>query len=117
MGNPLACAIACKSIELLAEQDMHERIAHINGIMEEELRAAEGMKCVKDVRTLGAIGVVETIEPVDVGKFQRRCVELGIWVRPFGRNVYIMPPYVIPDEDLRTLCRNMIKILRENDEA
>ena len=117
MGNPLACAIACKSIELLTEQDMQERIAHINGILKEELRAAEGMECVKDVRTLGAIGVVETVEPVDVGKFQRRCVELGIWVRPFGRNVYIMPPYIISDEELRTLCRNMIKILRETDEV
>ncbi len=116
MGNPLACAIACKSIELLGKENMPERIAHLNGIMEEELRVAEGMKCVKDVRTLGAIGVIETVEPVDVGKFQRRCVELGIWVRPFGRNVYIMPPYVMTDEELRTLCRNMIKILRENDE-
>lgn len=117
MGNPLACAVACKSLELLKDADMAAKIAHINEIMEEELRKAEGLGCVKDVRTIGAIGVVETVEPVDVGKFQRRCVELGIWVRPFGRNVYIMPPYVISDDELRTLCRGMIRILRENDEA
>jgi adenosylmethionine-8-amino-7-oxononanoate aminotransferase len=57
--------------------------------------------------------VIETKEPVDVGEFQRECVKRGIWVRPFGRNVYIMPPYVTPDEDLQTLCREMIDILRQ----
>lgn len=117
MGNPLACAIACRSIELLKSQDMASRVAHLSEIIGEELHKANGMAIVNDIRVLGTIGVIETTEPVDVGKFQRRCVELGIWVRPFGRNVYIMPPYVISDEDLRTLCRNMITILREFNEA
>lgn len=117
MGNPLACAIACRSIELLKSQDMASRVAHLSEIIGEELHKANGMAIVNDIRVLGTIGVIETTEPVDVGKFQRRCVELGIWVRPFGRNVYIMPPYVISDDDLRTLCRNMITILREFNEA
>lgn len=117
MGNPLACAIACRSIELLKGQDMASRVAHLSEIIGEELHKANGMAIVNDIRVLGTIGVIETTEPVDVGRFQRRCVELGIWVRPFGRNVYIMPPYVISDEDLRTLCRNMITILREFNEA
>lgn len=113
MGNPLACAIACKSIELLNAQDMSIRIAHINSIITEELSNARGMRNVADVRTIGTIGVIETVEPVNVGTFQRKCVEKGIWVRPFGKNVYIMPPYVIGDDDLRNLCRNMISILHE----
>ncbi|MDE6609196.1 MAG: adenosylmethionine--8-amino-7-oxononanoate transaminase, partial [Muribaculaceae bacterium] len=117
MGNPLACAIACRSIELLKDQDMESRVSHLSKIIDEELHKADGMAIVNDIRVLGTIGVIETAEPVDVGNFQRRCVELGIWVRPFGRNVYIMPPYVISDEDLRTLCRNMITILREFNEA
>ncbi|MDE5935387.1 MAG: aminotransferase class III-fold pyridoxal phosphate-dependent enzyme, partial [Muribaculaceae bacterium] len=117
MGNPLACAIACRSIKLLKDQDMESRVSHLSKIIDEELHKADGMAIVNDIRVLGTIGVIETAEPVDVGKFQRRCVELGIWVRPFGRNVYIMPPYVISDEDLRTLCRNMITILREFNEA
>lgn len=117
MGNPLACAIACRSIELLKSQDMASRVAHLSEIIGEELHKANGMAIVNGIRVLGTIGVIETTEPVDVGRFQRRCVELGIWVRPFGRNVYIMPPYVISDEDLRTLCRNMITILREFNEA
>ena len=53
------------------------------------------------------------VQPVDVGRFQKLCVEQGIWVRPFGRNVYVMPPYVITDEDLDTLCTRMIEILPE----
>ncbi len=117
MGNPLACAIACRSIEILKSQDMASRVTHLSEIIGEELHKANGMAIVNDIRVLGTIGVIETTEPVDVGRFQRRCVELGIWVRPFGRNVYIMPPYVISDEDLRTLCRNMITILREFNEA
>lgn len=112
MGNPLACAIAIESLKILNETDMAARIAHINGIITEHLKAAVGLPCVADVRTLGAIGVIETTEPVELGEFQRRCVERGIWVRPFGTRVYIMPPYIISDDDLTYLIENMIDILR-----
>ena len=114
MANPLACAIASRSIELLEEQNMEDVIGHISKIMKEELEPARKLKGVSDVRVLGAIGVIETEKPVDVGEFQKFCVQRGIWVRPFGRNVYIMPPYIISDADLKKLCREMIAILRDD---
>lgn len=113
MANPLACAIACESLNILAGQDMATRIEHIRRALTELLEPAKGRPGVADVRVIGAIGVIEMAEPVDVGAFQRRCVERGIWVRPFGRNVYVMPPYVISDDDLATLVINMIDILPE----
>ena len=112
MGNPLACAIAIESIKILNEQDMAAVIGNINRIMTEKLAPAKTYDNVKDVRTLGAIGVVEMKEPVDVGAFQKQCVERGIWVRPFGRNVYIMPPYIISDSELTFLIAQMLEIVK-----
>ncbi len=112
MGNPLACAIAIASLKLLQKQDMASRLKHIEGIIKEELQAAWQLTTVADVRVLGSIGVIETREPVNVGEFQKACVAHGIWVRPFGKNVYIMPPYVISDHQLRYLIRHMIEILK-----
>lgn len=112
MGNPLACAIAIASLKLLNSQDMESRIRHINDVITEAISPAKELETVNDVRTIGAIGVIETKEPVDVGKFQKRCVEKGIWVRPFGRNVYVMPPYIISDDDLRYLIKSTIEILK-----
>ena len=111
MGNPLACAIACESIRLLRGQDMESRIKHLETIIKRELAPAASNPGVKEVRVLGTIGVIEMKEPVNVGEFQKKCVANGIWVRPFGRNVYIMPPYVITDDDLITLCRRLIAII------
>ena len=111
MANPLACAVAIASLKLLRESDMASRVAKLEEIMKEELAAVKHREGVRDVRVLGSIGVIEMEEPVDVGEFQKRCVEAGVWIRPFGRNVYIMPPYVISEEQLRFLCRTMIDIL------
>lgn len=111
MANPLACAIACESIRLLRGKDMETHIRHIESIIKRELAPAATFDSVKEVRVLGTIGVIEMKEPVNVGEFQKRCVDNGIWVRPFGRNVYIMPPYVITDDDLVTLCRRLISII------
>lgn len=113
MGNPLACAIAIASIKLLQSQDMEARIKHLNGVITEAIAPARSLDNVADVRTIGAIGVIETKVPVNVGEFQKRCVEKGIWVRPFGRNVYVMPPYIISDDDLRYLIKSTIEILSE----
>lgn len=112
MANPLACAVAVASLTLLRGQNMETRIAHIETLMRRHLIAAVSVPGVRDVRVLGAIGVIEMEEPVDVGEFQKRCVERGIWVRPFGRNVYIMPPYIISDADLRHLIEQMIECIR-----
>lgn len=113
MANPLACAIAIESARMLAEQDMGARIAHIESILKEELAPASAMTGVADVRVLGSIGVVEMKRSVNVGIFQRKCVENGVWIRPFGRNAYIMPPYIISDDQLRALCRKMLEILKD----
>ncbi len=114
MGNPLACAIACASIDLLASQPMAEITAHI----EEELRRGLAparllTDKVEDVRVLGTIGVIETKRPVDVAEFQKECVKRGVWIRPFGKMVYIMPPYIITDEQLAKLTSEMIAIIEK----
>ncbi|MCM1449670.1 MAG: adenosylmethionine--8-amino-7-oxononanoate transaminase [Clostridiales bacterium] len=111
MANPLACAIATSSLKLLNSRDMKSTVHHMADIMREELAPAAVLDSVADVRVLGSIGVVETKTPVDVGEFQKECVRRGVWIRPFGRNVYVMPPYVTPDEDLRYLCRQLVNML------
>lgn len=115
MANPLSCAIAVESLRILREQDMESRVKHLADVMRKELSAASGRENVADVRVLGSIGVVEMKRSVDVGKFQRECVRRGVWIRPFGRNVYIMPPYVITDEQLRFLCRNLLEIIADEE--
>lgn len=113
MANPLACAVACESLAMFDEQDMPARIAHIESIMKEILPRAAALPQVRQVRILGDIGVIETHRPVDVGEFQQRCVEAGVWIRPFGCNVYIMPQYIITDEQLRRLCNAMVTLVAE----
>lgn len=112
MANPLACAIGIASLRLLDSQDMASCVAHIESRLRELLAPASQLPGVKEVRVLGSIGVVEMNEPVDVAEFQHQCVERGIWIRPFGRNVYMMPPYVISDEELSVLAGEMINILK-----
>lgn len=112
MGNPMACAIACESFDLLQEKGF-SRIAQLESIMRRELAPAAELPTVREVRVLGAIGVVEMAQPVDMASLQRKFVENGIWVRPFGRLVYIMPPYVITDTQLQRLCRAMIRCIAE----
>ena len=113
MGNPLSCAIALESLCMLNEQPMAQIVKHLESKMKEWLAPAAQLPGVTDVRVLGSIGVVEVARSVDVGKFQRICVDRGVWIRPFGRNVYIMPPYIINDNDLRTLCVALIDIIAD----
>lgn len=114
MANPLACAIACESLRLLAARDMGARVAEMETIMKEHLAPARDLDNVADVRVLGSIGVVETRDVVDVGEFQKRCVDAGVWIRPFGHNVYIMPPYVINNDDLARLSDTLVNLVRES---
>lgn len=111
MANPLACAVAVESLRMLNEQDMAGRVARLQQTMTDGLAPARELPGVADVRVLGSIGVIEMREPVDVGEFQKRCVQLGVWIRPFGRNVYIMPPYVITDEQLQRLMQAMLQLV------
>lgn len=114
MANPLACAIACESLRLLAARDMGARVAEMETIMKEHLAPARDLDNVADIRVLGSIGVVETRDVVDVGEFQKRCVDAGVWIRPFGHNVYIMPPYVINNDDLARLSDTLVNLVRES---
>lgn len=112
MANPLACAIAVESLKMLNEQDMASRVAHIENRIRQHISPASSLPVVKDVRVLGSIGVIEMNEPVNLAEFQRKCIDRGIWVRPFGRNVYVMPPYVISDDDIETLITQTIECIR-----
>ncbi|MEL0605510.1 adenosylmethionine--8-amino-7-oxononanoate transaminase [Pseudoalteromonas undina] len=106
MGNPLACAVACASIDLLLAQNWQQRISDINTQLQ-QLNKCNELDAVANVRTLGAIGVVELTDvagSVDVAKIQAYFVEQGVWIRPFGKLIYLMPPYISDSASIKTLC-------------
>ncbi|MEO9872240.1 adenosylmethionine--8-amino-7-oxononanoate transaminase [Ekhidna sp.] len=112
MGNPLACAIANKSLELLFNSDWENRVSNIERQLKRELMPIANALNVKDARVLGAIGVIEMKEAVDVPKAQKFFVENGVWIRPFRNLIYIMPPYVIREEDLSKLIKVMASLIQ-----
>ena len=116
MGNPLACSVAVASIKLLLESDWQTRVMTIETQMREELSACLELDIVADVRTKGAIGVVELKQAVDMHWIQPRFVELGVWIRPFGKLVYIMPPFVIEPAQLSKLTQAIFTVVSEFDQ-
>jgi adenosylmethionine-8-amino-7-oxononanoate aminotransferase len=113
MGNPLACRAAIANIDLLLEGDWQSRVAAIESGLRAGLAPCADLAGVADVRVLGAIGVVEMQEPVDMHELVPRFVDAGVWVRPFGRLVYVMPPYVTRPDDLDRLTGAIVRVLGE----
>ncbi len=114
MGNPLGCAVANASIDLLLSSDWQSNVKRIEEQLSIGLSECTDMENVEDVRTLGAIGVVEMKETVEMEAIQKRFVEKGVWVRPFGKLVYIMPPYIMNEGDLEYLIKAMKDVIRES---
>lgn len=116
MGNPLACAIAVASVNLLLSSPWQKRVQEIESIMKDRLAPARDFGNVDDVRVLGGIGVVQLKEDVDLASFQRRCIDEGVWIRPFGKNAYIMPPYLaVTDDQLKYLCDALLRLVKPAD--
>ena len=113
MANPLACAVACASLDLLARYDNAARVAGIEAALRDGLEPAAQLEPVREVRTLGAVGVVELDRPVDVPAVTRAALDAGVWVRPFRNLVYTMPPLVCTAPDLAAITAGMVSAVKE----
>ncbi len=111
MANPLACAVANASLELLLNSPWQKRVEGIEEILQVELGRCNALEIVKEVRILGAIGVVELHRAVDLAWMTPEFIERGVWVRPFLNLVYIMPPFVIPKEELEQLSKAIFEVI------
>lgn len=113
MGNPLACATALSSIDLLLSYDWQNAVATIETHLNDKLCRAKPLPSVADVRMLGAIGVIELDHKVDMSILQPLLVKNGVWVRPFGNLVYLMPPFIISENELNILTDGVLSALTE----
>jgi adenosylmethionine-8-amino-7-oxononanoate aminotransferase len=113
MANPLACAVASASLDLLASHDNEARIAAVSARLESGLAPARELSSVREVRTIGAVGVVELHGPVDVARVARAAIDAGVWVRPFRNLVYTMPPYVATPDDLAAITSAIVGAVKQ----
>ncbi|MGL5683454.1 MAG: adenosylmethionine--8-amino-7-oxononanoate transaminase [Marinifilaceae bacterium] len=112
MGNPLACSAAVASLKLIKSYNLPAVIGNIEQRLKERLEPLRTLETVEDVRILGAIGVVEMKKPVNMAILQAQFVKEGVWIRPFGKLVYVMPPYIITDNELEQLLTGMINVIK-----
>ena len=113
MANPLACAVSLASINLLEESAWSQKVRTIEQILDAGLKPCEAFDAVEQVRILGAIGVIELHQAVDMKSITRQFVDAGVWVRPFGKLVYLMPPFIIESRDLEILCNAVSRIVEK----
>ena len=113
MANPLACAVANANIELLLNSPWQDNIARIEKHFYAELSALKQNEQVNDVRILGAIAVIEMKEAIDIGVVQSRLIELGVWLRPYGKLLYTMPPFIISDSELKKLTQAIKTVITQ----
>jgi adenosylmethionine---8-amino-7-oxononanoate aminotransferase len=114
MANPLACSVANASLQLIASNQWQSQVAAIELQLNTELAPARALLQVADVRILGAVAVLEMIDTVDVALCQRLFVELGVWIRPFGRLLYLMPPFIISPAELRQLTHALLQVAQQD---
>lgn len=110
MANPLACAAACASLDLLASGSWKANVQAIEAQLRDGLAPAAALPGVRDVRVLGAIGVIEMHDPVDARVAHVRAPDTGVWLRPFGHNIYTMPPYIITPDELTRVTTAMLEL-------
>lgn len=113
MANPLACAVAAESVAMVAEGQWRDQVARIEAGLERGLRPLEELPGVADVRVLGAIGVVELERDAPMREATEAAMAEGVWIRPFGRLIYTMPPYICTDEDIAQICRGITAAVKE----
>lgn len=113
MANPLACATALASVRLLLESPWQDRVKNIESLLQQGLSHCQQYEHVKEVRVLGAIGVIELHQAIDMQSLQPKFVEAGVWVRPFNKLIYLMPPFIITDQELDQLVTAVVKVVTE----
>jgi adenosylmethionine-8-amino-7-oxononanoate aminotransferase len=113
MANPLACAIAMASLNLLQDNDFAHQVAGLSEGLTHGLHGAHTLASVSDVRVLGGVGVVQLLEPVRVAEVTAAALDRGVWVRPFRDLVYTMPPYVTSTDDLATICESLVAAVHD----
>lgn len=112
MGNPLACAVAAASIRLLRQSPWQQNVAEIEQGLQQYLHPLRKLPNVADIRILGAIGVVETTQAYDVATLQQAFIEHGVWLRPFGKLIYMMPPYIMTQQELQQIAKAIEQTLQ-----
>ena len=113
MGNPLACSVATASLALLENGEWQKNVSRIEQALNDGLKDGSKISGVAEVRCLGAIGVIEMEQPVDTASIQKLFIKRGLWLRPFGKLIYIMPPYIMDNDDLRLLTSGMLSAIKE----